>query len=141
MDGLSAAANGIAVASISIQLAECTKKLCDFWDSIKEAPEDIRTISIDIKLLSTVLTQIAHEAQHIRPNETLIFALEGCWAKVRLLTHILNEIEPGFASKNSRTRKWTALKAAFKDTQLKKFQDTLERTKGTLSLIQQLQMR
>ena len=141
MDGFSAAASGIAVASIGIQLAENVKKLYDFWISIKDAPEDIREISMDLQLLSTVLAQIACEAQHIEPDATFIAALDGCWLKVKILNTLLNEIEPGFASTSSRIRKWSAFKAVLKSEKLRKFQEALERLKGTLLLVQQNQYR
>jgi hypothetical protein len=44
MDGLSAAASAIAVVSLAVQIAESLRELCDFWDSIQEAPEDIKAI-------------------------------------------------------------------------------------------------
>ena len=102
MEALSVGASGIAVASIAIQLAESVRKLCHFWISIKEAPEDIQAISIDLELLSAVLTQIAHESQHVEPDTTCIAALTGCRLQVETLTTVLNKIEPGFASMSSR---------------------------------------
>lgn len=141
MEVLSATASGIAVVSLAFQLAESVKKLYDYWNSIKEAPEDIEAISMDLELLSSILTQIAHEAQHVEPDSNLVPALNGCWVKVRILTTILNEIEPGFASTSLRVRKWTALKAVFKRGQLKKFQEALGSLKCTLLLVQQNQYR
>lgn len=141
MEGLSAAASGIAVVSVAVQLAESFKKLCDFWKSIKEAPENIRAISVDLELLSSVLTQVALETQHVEPDATLIAALNSCCVKVKTLTIILNQIEPGFASTRFRVRKWTALKAALKHGELLRFQEALERLKGTLLLVQQNQYR
>ena len=141
MEGLSAAASGIAVVSVAVQLAESFKKLCDFWKSIEEAPENIRAISVDLELLSSVLIQIAHETQHVEPDATLIAALNVCCVKVKMLTKILNEIEPGFASTKIRVRKWTALKAVLKQGELMKFQEALDRLKGTLLLVQQNQHR
>lgn len=141
MEGLSAAASGIAVISAAIQLAESFKKLCKFCKSIKEAPEDIRAISVDLELLSSVLVQIAYETQHVEPDATLIAALNGCCVKVTTLTTLLNEIEPGFASPSSRVRKWTAFKAVLKHGELMIFQESLERLKSTLLLVQQNQYR
>ncbi|CAF9920432.1 hypothetical protein IMSHALPRED_004893 [Imshaugia aleurites] len=141
MEGLPTTASGLAVVSIAIQLAENFKKLRDFWISIKEAPEDIRAISVDLELVSSVLTQIAYETQHVEPDATLIAALNGCCVKVKTLTTLLNEIEPGFASISSRIRKWTAFKAVLKHRELMRFQETLERLKGTLLLVQQNQYR
>lgn len=138
---LSTVASGIAVLSIAVQLAESVKTLCDFWTSIKEAPEDIQAISTDLDLLSSVLTRIAYETQHVEPDATLVATLNGCWIKVKILTTLLNEIEPGFASTRSRVRKWTAFRAVLKHGQLMKFQAALERLKGTLLLVQQYQYR
>jgi len=141
MDGLSTAASAIAVVSLGVQLAENVKKLYDFWDSIKEAPEDIRAISADLKLLSSGLTQIACEAQHVEPDVTLEDTLQVCSIRVKELTTLLNEIEPGFASTRSHLRKWTAFKAVLKRGQLTKIEKALEGLKSTLSLVQQNQIR
>ncbi len=141
MEGLSTAASAIAVVSLGGQLAANVKKLYDFWDSIKEAPEVIRAISADLKLLSSGLTQIACEAQHVEPDVTLEDALQVCSVKVKELTTIINEIEPGFASTRSHLRKWTAFKAVLKRGQLMKFEKALEGLKSTLSLVQQNQIR
>lgn len=141
MEGLSAAASGIAVVSFAIRLAESFKKLHDFWKSIKEAPEDIRATTTDLEFLSNVLLQIAYETQHVEPDETLIAALNGCCVKVKILTTLLDEIEPGFASTSLRIRKSTAFKAVLKHGELVKFQENLERLKSTLLLAQQNQYR
>ena len=134
MEGLSAAASGIAVASIAIQLAESFEKLCDFWKSVQNAPENIRAISIDLELLSSVLTQLAHETQHIEPDATLVAVLKGCDIRLKTLTTILHHMEPNFASRKTRVRKWTALKAVMKQGELMKFQEALDSLKGTLLL-------
>ncbi|KAL9630070.1 MAG: hypothetical protein Q9164_006598, partial [Protoblastenia rupestris] len=139
MEGLTSAAGGIAVVSLAVQLAGSVNKLYDFWNSVKEAPEDIHAISMDLGLLSSVLTRIAHEAQQVETQAILVPALNGCWAKAKILTTLLNEIEPGFASTSSRVRKWTSFKAVLKRGQLKKFQEALERMKCTLLLVQQIQ--
>ena len=141
MEGLSAATSGIAVVSVAVQLAESFKKLYDFWKSIKEAPENIRAISVDLEILSNVLVQIADEAQHVEPDVTLIAALNACCVNAKTLTMLLNEIEPGFASKRSCVRKWTALKAVMKQGELIGFQEALDRLKVTLLLVQQNQHR
>lgn len=134
---MEATASAFAVVSLAIQLAESVKKLCDFWASIREAPKDIREISADLRLVSNVLTQVAYETQHVEPDTILVDALEACSGRVKTLSSLLNEIEPGFASTSSRIRKWTAFKAVLKRAQLMKFQEALEKLKSTLMLAQQ----
>ena len=141
MEGLSAAAGGMAVVSVAMQLAENFQKLCEFCKSIKEAPEYIRAITIDLELLSNILTQIAHELQHVEPDTALIAALNGCYLKVKTLNTLLNKIELGFASTKSHIRKWTAVKAVMKQGELVKVQEALDSLKGTLFLALQDQYR
>ncbi|KAL8878875.1 MAG: hypothetical protein Q9198_003403 [Flavoplaca austrocitrina] len=134
MDGLSTAASGIAVVSATIQLADGIKKLHDFWNSITEAPEDIKDNLMDLRALSSLLTQIAHDKQRLEPDTTFADVLSGCCAKVNRLITLLEEIEPGFGSTSSSIRRWTAVKAVLKQGNLKKFQKRLESLKATLSL-------
>lgn len=57
---------GIAVISLAFQLSDQVIKLHDFWQSVTNAPEDINAILEDLKLLSTILTEIAftgHQSQ------------------------------------------------------------------------------
>ena len=128
------AASGVAIASIAIQLAGSLHKAYNFWSSIKEAPEDIHAISIELKLLSNVLAQIANKNQHLELDAILTAALEGCSIKVKTLENLLQEIEPDFASTSRRVRQWTAFKAVLKSGKVAKYQQALERLKSTLLL-------
>lgn len=138
MDGLSAAANAITIAAIAVQLAESIKKLYDFWISIKNAPEDIHAIMTDLQILSSILHRIASEAQRLKPDPSMIAALNCCSGKIKKLRNIVDDLESGFGSTSSSIRTWSALKTLFKSDRLKNFQDSLERTKSTLMLIQNI---
>ena len=96
MDGLSSATGVIAVASIAIQLVDSIDKLSTFWNSIKDAPEEISGIAIDLWLLASVLTEIAVEAQHVTPDPSLEAVLQNCQLKVNTLVSILHDIKVGF---------------------------------------------
>ena len=128
------AATGLAVVSVTIQLADGIKKLHDFWTSIAEAPEDIKDNLLELKVLSSLLSQIAHDKQRHEPDPMFADVLRDCCAKVDRLIKLLGEAEPGFASTSSYIRRWTAVKTVLKQEKLKKFQDSLERLKSTLSL-------
>ena len=133
MDGLSGAASVVGV----VQLGDSIKKLCDFWDSVKEAPDDVHAISTDLSLLSSVLAEMAFEEQHCGPDHTFTRVLEACRDRVNKLTNITNDMEPGFASTSLRIRKWTAFKAVLKGGKIQKFQKVLDGLKMTLMLAQQ----
>lgn len=141
MDGLSAAASGMAVISLAFQLGESIKQLHDFWDSVKEAPGEIHAIKEELGLLSSVLAEMANEAQHSGPDQTLESVLNTCCDRANKLTRITNEMEPGFASGRLRIRKWTAFKAVLKSEKIHRFQKVLEGLKSTLMLAQQIHHR
>ena len=137
MDGISAVANATAIVSLAFQLTNSIKKLCDFWDSVQEAPEYIHDMRIDLELLSTVISGIALATKHELPDATLKAVLNQGMVKVGALTSVVNEIEPGFASKSYRIRKWSAVRTVFRNKRLKKLHVTLEGLKTTLILAQQ----
>lgn len=97
MDGLSSAASGFAVISLAIQLADGVKKLCDFWNSVKDAPEDIQGVIADLRLLLIVLTEMAVEDQHVESDSALAAVLKACNDKIHRLADLTNDLEPGFA--------------------------------------------
>ena len=134
MDGV---ASAFAVVSLALQLADSVKKLYDFWNSVREAPRDIQATTNDLKSLQSILSSIAHDAQHTEPDETLTNALQSCNTEVATLVSILDITHPGFASTRLRTQKLTAIKAVLMGTKLKKFQDIVGRLKTSLLLVQQ----
>jgi hypothetical protein len=105
MEGLSGAASAIAVGTLAVQLGDSAKKLVDFWHSIQEAPEDIRNMADELKLVASILGRIASDSQeqhqdHHRedqsspPTNSLRPALELCQKNIATLNSILTELEP-----------------------------------------------
>ena len=135
MDGLSTAASVIAVTSLALQLAESTKKLIEFWDSIQNAPEEVDDIKLELESLRNVLEQIGHEAQHQPPNRLVEPALRLCSRKINAVRSLTTDIESGFTSSKICTRKWSALRAVWSRKKLEKIQSSLERLKATLTLV------
>ncbi|KAL8817209.1 MAG: hypothetical protein Q9191_008190 [Dirinaria sp. TL-2023a] len=135
MEGLATAAS---VAGV-IQLVGSVRKLYEFWDSIKDAPEEIRAIALDLRLLLSVLAEIASDAQHAEPDQTLEAVMEACHFKVKALNAIVNEIEPNLVSSSSLVKKWAAVKGVLKAKKINKFRDSLGELKITLMLERQTQ--
>src|ERR1700739_2179627 len=69
----------IAVVSLAMQLANGCTKLYQFWNSIRDAPEEVAVIMDDLRLLATVLRDISHDKQQA-PAVTL--GLECCQTKI-----------------------------------------------------------
>lgn len=95
----------------------------------------------DLQLLSSVLTDITYESQHLGFDGTMTLVLNDRTVKISTLFVILNGIEPGLASGSTRIRRRTALDATMKFEKIKVFQEALEKLKDTLLLAQQSQYR
>ena len=128
MDGLSGAASGIAVVSLTFQIGESISKLSDFFESIKTAPAVVATIVKDLSQLASILDIIKVDGSI--SNDVLA----TCMDKVKDLNAFTDELEPGFRSASRKTRRWTAFTAARKSSVISKFRVTLEETKTTLIL-------
>ena len=51
-------ASGMGIASLAIQIGDSLIKLKDFWDAVKEAPEEVKYLIEEIETLSLVLSEI-----------------------------------------------------------------------------------
>ena len=137
MDGpvSATAASVIAISTLAFQLAQSTKKLFDFWDSIQHAPEEINDIKSELESLTLVLEQIGYEAQNEPSNESTRSVLRQCSRRIDTIRSLTAHIEPGFESSKTRIRKWSALRAVCKREKIKKVQDSLDSLKSTLELV------
>jgi len=138
MDGLSAAASGMAVVSLGMQVVQSVSKLYEFWKSMKDAPEDIRNIVRELGYLATILDGIHVDEQ--RYSDVMVQCIE----KIHNLESIVATLEPEFAAPTRRVRYWAAFTAARKKGKIQEFQVSLEDTKSTLMLglqVKQLSMR
>lgn len=70
----------LAVVQMAATLADGLIKLYDFWNTMREAPEDIADIVRDLKCLSTLMNEIANEDHH---GLGILNAMECCEAKIK----------------------------------------------------------
>lgn len=134
MDGLSVAASSFAVLSLATQLADSFKKLYDFWSSFRDAPNDVRTFTKDLKLLSAILSKIELEGKRYGSGSETLDVLESCKEQVASFMTLMRDIIPGFEAESRHTRTWSSLKAAFKKEKILQFRNCLRETKITLIL-------
>jgi hypothetical protein len=64
---------------LAVQVADGFIKLRNFWATVQEAPNDVRTITEELAYLSTLLTEISPEQQHA---PTMTQGLELCHRKI-----------------------------------------------------------
>ncbi|KAF3034602.1 hypothetical protein E8E12_004361 [Didymella heteroderae] len=132
MEGLSVAANGLAVISVAFQLTEACIKLYTFWETVEDAPLEIAAIKEDLRYLISVFKRI--ESHEHPVGSCLAEGIHHCRAKIADLTHIVERFDDGFHSLSRRKRVRTAFKAAIHNKHVQRFRDSLNDTKTTLTL-------
>ena len=141
MEPLSGAASVIGVASLAIQICNELKKLHDFWQSVKDAPDDIISISTELKLFMIWLTVIAKNYQRQGSNNrspseaAAIDTLNLCLATVHDMSAGVRDLESRIA-KGASSRRWTSVKFVFRRDKREKAMAQIERMKSLLIIVQ-----
>ncbi|KAF8847440.1 hypothetical protein BDZ45DRAFT_607441 [Acephala macrosclerotiorum] len=138
---LGLAASVISVASLAIQLADSVQKACEFWESVQDGPEEIGRISVELRLLSSILRFISHEqstgmtdrVQEALVRDALNIAKRDINNLDIMVTQLLSEVGPGHGKIK---RKWGQVKIALKSGKINKMKTLIERAKSTLTMLQ-----
>jgi hypothetical protein len=69
----------MAVISLAIQLGQGLIELYDFWGSVRDAPEEVAQMLLDLKLLSNILNELIIRKD---PSSHVKDALKHCDMKV-----------------------------------------------------------
>ena len=138
MEGLSPVSSIVSVVSLAFQIGASIQKLCDFWEVVEDGPRAVRTILTDLHVVSNVLEDIRCDANLLKPHSRALYAcltaLDGCGESVEVLGAIVNDLQPGFSCQKGTTKKFTALKIAWKADKIRRFQESLRDMKTTLTL-------
>jgi N-terminal domain on NACHT_NTPase and P-loop NTPases len=112
MDGLSAAASGIAVVSLAIQLVESVREMRRFLRSVSEAPEELKRLLDLLEQLELILEQVGMliqqqgnarlEASSVMAS--VMRAINTCESKLAMLEGIV-EVTKQASAKSSRVTK------------------------------------
>ncbi|TGO38231.1 hypothetical protein BHYA_0079g00320 [Botrytis hyacinthi] len=135
MAGIGIIASGMGVASLGLQLMDGIRKLKQFWDEVKEAPEDIQYALEELETLSLVLSDIHISNSNLPsiPSATVTRCLELC----RRGTDILNTIVKDLNGAISKRRKIDSAKVVLKKDVLDKFRNRLRDAQYMLLLSRQ----
>ena len=141
MEVVGAVASVFSVVGFAGQLNQGIGKLYAFWSNIKDSPVSIQNIACGLDTLTELLSEIASEGQNVAPNDLLAKLLLQAQSTVQELTAVVQDLEPGFNSKKSILRKWSALKSVLKSEKLLKYQETLASLERKLMLVLETQQR
>ncbi|KAF7901113.1 hypothetical protein EAF00_003334 [Botryotinia globosa] len=128
-------ASGMGIASLGLQLMDGVRKLKEFWDEVKEAPEDIQYALEELEALSLVLSDIHTSNSNLPsiPSATVTRCLELC----RRGTDILNTTVKDLNGAISKRRKIGSAKVVLKKDTLDKFRNRLRDAQYMLMLSRQ----
>jgi hypothetical protein len=71
----------MVVVSLALQLAGGIIKLYDFWGTVKDAPQEVTEMLMDLKMLSRILNELVSRKD---PSPHVKDALEHCDTKVEV---------------------------------------------------------
>ena len=137
MDGVSTAGGVVSLVAVAGQLAQATKKLYDFWSSVKDIPESLQWLTEDLRLVGQIIDHIQRQSS---PNSSAVRdiqcqALQRCTSYIKILEALVAPWVPAAGGRNNETL-WRSIKATFKSDKIKNYKTNLEAAKTSLILDQ-----
>jgi hypothetical protein len=143
MDGLSAAASGIAVVSLAIQLVGSVREIRRFLHSVSEAPTDLRGLLDLLEQLELILEQVGmlleRQGRNTRLEETGVSisvwrAINTCQRKLAVLEVLVDEAKRASAASSRATRAIGSFKFACRKKDIQGFENQVHGAMNLLSL-------
>ena len=142
MDGLSAAASGIAVVSLAIQLIDSVRDVRRFLKRVSDAPKELKRLLGLLEQLELILENIgdlierqnAQYDDHDAPiSRSVLKTLKTCEEKLLVLENIVDATRKA-SSSNRTTRSLGSFKLACKKHDIEEFERELQETVSVLNL-------
>jgi hypothetical protein len=137
MEALAAASSVFAVVSLALQLGFNIQRLIDFWESNREAPDEVIRIKSHLRVLRTLLRRIEIDAKQYPGQDCAEIARDClclCTDSIVKLESLTNEFDNGL--NGSEVRRRTPLRKAVRRKQLSNYWLELEHAKSTLIMYQ-----
>lgn len=138
MEVLGGVSSVLAVVSLALQLGSNIQKLVGFWDSVKEAPEDIHQLKSQLGVLGELLRCIEVDTRgSLKPRaaDIGVQCLQVCNMSVSKLERVTAELNRGLNG-NGVKRRWTCLRKTLRERQLAAYWVEVERAKSMLIMYQ-----
>jgi hypothetical protein len=135
MAGVDAIASAMGIASFGITLLDGIKKAKEFWDAMKEAPDDMKYALKELDALKLVLEDIRmHDTD---PAPIAPMAASQCLTLCREGVEMLEKLVQDLNSVVDKRRRFGSAKVVLKKETIKKLQDRLSRAQRMLLLCRQ----
>ncbi|PQE33370.1 Ankyrin repeat-containing domain protein [Rutstroemia sp. NJR-2017a WRK4] len=135
MAGVDAIASTMGIASFGITLLDGIKKAKEFWDAMKEAPDDMKYALKELDTLKLVLEDIRiHDTD---PAPIAPMAASKCLTLCREGVEMLEKLVQDLNSVVDKRRRFGSAKVVLKKETIKKLQDRLNSAQRMLLLCRQ----
>jgi len=123
MDGLSAAASGIAVVSLAIQLVDSVREMQRFLRDVSEAPKELRRLIDLLEQLELILENIGALVERQQQgavqteldlSASILKAMKTCESKLKMLEDVVGTAKKSANATNKATRKFGDFRLACK---------------------------
>lgn len=143
MDGLSAAASGIAVVSLAVQLIGSVRDIRRFLRRVSEAPKELKQLIDLLEQLELVLQNIGMVIENQRKHNdngdidvslSVLRAIEACESKVTILEGVIEATKKASSTRNKTARTLVSFKLTWKKREINEFESQLHDTVNLLNL-------
>lgn len=141
MDPLSTAASGIAVISLTIQLASSVQDIHRFLRGVSGAPKELERLVDLLEQLECILDGI--RALHQKQKEqgsipdmhtAVIRALKTCQSRLELLESIVEKAKKDMNRSSKALKTWASLRLTLKKKDVDEFEGRLEQAMMRLQM-------
>ena len=139
-EALGVVASGIAVGQLAGQITSSVIKLKGYWDQVKEAPEQIRQLLLEIDSLNLILRHIKDDLSIRDPTSGSICvdqSLKLCKEGADELSNLVDELAEKIEGKSGWRKKARAAKVVLKKEDIKRLKRRMKNAVRLLSLAYQ----
>ncbi|KAF8863947.1 hypothetical protein BDZ45DRAFT_72684 [Acephala macrosclerotiorum] len=143
MDGLSAAASGIAVVSLAIQLVDSIRGIQRFLRSIADAPEELSRLIELLEQLELILEGVGKLVENQRTQQgrldidvspSILKAVQTCQKTLTKLEGLIAKVKQASEAQNRAARSFGRFRLACKKEDVEEFEVQLHRAVSNLNL-------
>jgi len=140
-------ASSITLGTVVVQLATSITKLKDCWGQIRDAPEDLKWLMLEIEAFSTILAMgeadIAQESvvASLVNSKPAVQSFNLCRQASEELDLLVQELGRDIDSPSLRRRSYAAVKIVMQKSKVEKYRSRLQNVTRLLSLSQQCYTR
>ena len=136
MDGLSAVASGMGVASLAIQLVDSVREIRRFFRALKDAPEELSRL---LDLLDHMELMLGYIVKLVDPDSdispSVLKAIQTCETALNQLDVLIQKVKRSSAAQASLKRSLGFFRLACKKQEVEEIEKQLDRAVSNLNMV------